>query len=65
MKEDGLPRIAVGSVTARALYRVWSGQPVTVVDSPPGAGKSELIRAPSRRQRTHPPAGTPLPSHCW
>ena len=38
--EDTLPRIVVGSVTARALYRVWSGQPVTVVDSPPGAGKS-------------------------
>ena len=30
--EDLLPRIVVGSVTARALYRVWSGQPVTVVD---------------------------------
>ncbi len=42
--EDALPRIVVGSVTARALYRVWSGQPVTVVDSPPGAGKSTLIR---------------------
>ncbi len=42
--EDTLPRIVVGSVTARALYRVWSGRPVTVVDSPPGAGKSTLIR---------------------
>ncbi len=42
--EDASPRIVVGSVTARALYRVWSGQPVTVVDSPPGAGKSTLIR---------------------
>src|SRR6478609_2074207 len=42
--EDTLPRIVVGSVTARALYRVWSGQPVTVVDSPPGAGKSTLVR---------------------
>jgi hypothetical protein len=42
--EDTVPRIVVGSVTARALYRVWSGQPVTVVDSPPGAGKSTLIR---------------------
>ncbi|MEJ7648173.1 MAG: AAA family ATPase [Nakamurella sp.] len=32
-----------GSPVARALYLVWSGTPVTVVDSPPGAGKSTLI----------------------
>jgi len=31
-----------GSTTARALYSVWSGVPVTVVDSPPGAGKTYL-----------------------
>jgi AAA domain len=42
--EERLPRIVVGSVTARALYQVWSGRPVTVVDSPPGAGKSTLVR---------------------
>lgn len=30
------------STTARALYAVWSGAPVTVVDSPPGAGKTHL-----------------------
>lgn len=32
-----------GSSIARALYLTWSGAPVTVVDSPPGAGKSTLI----------------------
>jgi len=42
--EELLPRIVVGSVTARALYQVWSGRSVTVVDSPPGAGKSTLVR---------------------
>ncbi len=42
--EEAFPRIVVESVTARALYQVWSGQPVTVVGSPPGAGKSTLIR---------------------
>ncbi len=32
-----------GSPVARALYLVWSGNPVTLVDSPPGAGKSSLV----------------------
>ena len=32
-----------GSTVAKALYAVWSGEPVTVVNSPPGAGKSTLI----------------------
>lgn len=32
-----------GSTTARALYQVWSGNPVTVVNSPPGAGKTALV----------------------
>lgn len=31
-----------GSTTAKALYSVWSGVPVTVVDAPPGAGKTYL-----------------------
>ncbi|ACV79019.1 AAA family ATPase [Nakamurella multipartita] len=32
-----------GSTTAKALYQVWSGTPVTVVKSPPGAGKTALV----------------------
>jgi len=32
-----------GSATAKALYQVWSGTPVTVVKSPPGAGKTALV----------------------
>jgi hypothetical protein len=31
------------SAVAQALWRVWSGERVTVVDSPPGGGKSELL----------------------
>lgn len=32
-----------GSITAKALARVWAGGELTVVDSPPGAGKTELV----------------------
>ncbi len=32
-----------GSPLAQALYQVWAGRSVTVVKSPPGAGKSTLI----------------------
>ena len=32
-----------GSPLAQALYQVWSGRSVTVVKSPPGAGKSTMI----------------------
>ena len=32
-----------GSITAQALFQVWSGQPVTIVKSPPGAGKTLLV----------------------
>lgn len=32
-----------GSPTAAALWHVWSGTEVTVVDAPPGSGKSELV----------------------
>lgn len=32
-----------GSTLAKALYSVWSGTAVTVVDSPPGAGKTTLV----------------------
>src|SRR6478609_9195383 len=40
---DGLDPLVPGSAVARALYLAWSGEPVVVVDSPPGAGKSTLI----------------------
>lgn len=32
-----------GSTLAAALYQTWSGTPVTIVDSPPGAGKTTLV----------------------
>ncbi len=32
-----------GSVTAKVLARVWRGHEVTIVDSPPGAGKTSLV----------------------
>lgn len=32
-----------GSTLARALYEVWTGKPVVLVDSPPGAGKTSLL----------------------
>ena len=32
-----------GSPTAAALWHAWSGIEVTVVDAPPGSGKSELV----------------------
>lgn len=32
-----------GSALAKALYSVWSGAAVTIVDSPPGAGKTTLV----------------------
>lgn len=35
--------LVIGSVLAKALHSVWSGAPVTIVDSPPGAGKSTLV----------------------
>lgn len=31
-----------GSATAKALYSVWTGQRCTIVDSPPGGGKTRL-----------------------
>ncbi|WP_194165008.1 AAA family ATPase [Pseudactinotalea sp. HY160] len=34
---------AAGSATAAALYQTWSGNPVTIVNSPPGAGKTTLV----------------------
>lgn len=36
-------QLVEGSVLARTLYNVWSGAPVTIVNSPPGAGKTTLI----------------------
>ena len=38
-----LPPLEPGSTVAEALYLVWSGNPVTIVDSPPGAGKTRLV----------------------
>lgn len=35
--------LVVGSVLAKALHSVWSGSPITIVDSPPGAGKTTLV----------------------
>lgn len=35
--------LVVGSTLAKALYSVWSGAPITIVDSPPGAGKTTLV----------------------
>lgn len=32
-----------GSPTAEALYNMWVGGPITVVQSPPGAGKTTLV----------------------
>ncbi len=43
MRDGIVDPLTPGSPVARALYLAWSGQPVTVVDSPPGAGKSALI----------------------
>jgi hypothetical protein len=38
-----LPPLADGSTTAKALAAVWGGDPATVVESPPGAGKTVLV----------------------
>lgn len=35
--------LIAGSVLAKTLFSVWDGVPVTVVDSPPGAGKTTLV----------------------
>lgn len=37
------PGLIPGSTTAKALYQVMTGKEVTVVCSPPGAGKSTLV----------------------
>lgn len=37
------PGLVPGSVKARLLYGAYAGQPVQVVNSPPGAGKTSLI----------------------
>lgn len=38
-----VPALEPGSPLAQALYELYSGTPVTVVDAPPGAGKSTLV----------------------
>ena len=40
---SGPTTLVPGSVTAKALLRVWSGAAVSVIDSPPGAGKTQLV----------------------
>ncbi len=39
------PVLEVGGVPARVLYSVCAGTPVTVVDSPPGGGKTHAVVA--------------------
>lgn len=39
------PLLQVGSIPARALYSVCSGNPVTIIDSPPGGGKTQSVMA--------------------
>src|SRR5699024_7413430 len=41
--------LVTGSVEAQTLWQAWRGNPVTVVASPPGAGKSSLIAAVAHR----------------
>lgn len=43
LPSDLLDPLVPGSEAAKVLYRVWSGERVTIVDSPPGAGKSSLV----------------------
>jgi len=35
--------LEIDSVAAKALYSVWSGERITIVDSPPGAGKTLTV----------------------
>ena len=37
------PVLQVGSFPARALHSICSGTPVTVIDSPPGGGKTHSV----------------------
>ncbi|MCL6424383.1 AAA family ATPase [Brachybacterium sp. JHP9] len=41
--QQGSPQLVPGSVAAAALHSVFEGRPVTIVNSPPGAGKSSLV----------------------
>lgn len=40
---EPLRKLVPGSATAKALNSVWSGNRLTIVDSPPGAGKTALV----------------------
>lgn len=42
-RQVGPAALTPNSATAKALFSVWSGQRVTVVDSPPGAGKTAAV----------------------
>lgn len=39
----GPAKLTPDSPTSQALWRVWAGEAVTVIDSPPGGGKSETV----------------------
>ena len=41
--KKALSPLVPGSVEAKVLHRVWKGGECTIVDSPPGAGKSTLV----------------------
>lgn len=40
---QGGSALAIGSALAKALYNIWNGEPVVVVDSPPGSGKTTMV----------------------
>lgn len=41
--------LAPGSVEAQALWQAWRGNPVTLINSPPGAGKTSLVASVAHR----------------
>lgn len=43
MAGSATTREPLGRTTAAALFAAWSGDPIVLVDSPPGAGKTRLI----------------------
>lgn len=47
------PPLVPGSTIAQALHSVWSGQPITIVRSPPGSGKTKLVAEVIAHLRRH------------
>jgi hypothetical protein len=41
--QEPVRKLVPGSTTAKVLNSVWSGDRLTIVDSPPGAGKTALV----------------------